>query len=125
MSIHLETESGGNLRVNVWNWGVLHHVVSSAGLFPDAVWTPMRSNGGAALSREQVVALADFLEGQVLPMLKEGERMFFDGTVTNVPDDGTFYREENELWKNYSLHRNVLASIIAHLRAANGSVSVL
>jgi hypothetical protein len=33
-------------------------------------------------------------------------------TLTDVPDDGTFYREESEQWKNYSLQRAVLEPVI-------------
>ena len=123
MSVILERADGAELKVNAWNWGVLHHVVAVAGLFPDEVWEPKRYNGGGDLDCQQVAALADWLETRILPRLSEGERMFFDSTVTDVPDDGTLYRNESELWKNYSLHRTVLVSIIDFLRAAHGPVS--
>lgn len=124
MSVILEAPDGRDLKVNAWNWGVLHHLVEQAGIFSDDLWVPKRYNGGGALDAEQVIALADFLADSVRPLIAAGERMFFDGSTTDVPDDGTFYRAEDELWKNYSLTRGVLDDVIAFLRAAGGSVTV-
>ena len=124
MSVILQAPDGRDLKVNAWNWGVLHHLVERAGLFPDDVWVPKRYNGGGALDADQVSRLADFLSDKVIPLIAPGQRMFFDGNTTDVPDDGTFYRAEEELWKNYSLHRDVLDDVIAFLRAAGGSVIV-
>jgi hypothetical protein len=124
MSVILAAPDGRTLKVNAWNWGVLHHLVERAGLFPDEVWVPKRYNGGGALDGDQVTRLADFLSEKVVPLIGAGERMFFDGSTTDVPDDGTFYRAEDELWKNYSLQRDVLDDVIKLLRTAGGSVIV-
>ena len=124
MSVILEAPDGSDLKVNAWNWGVLHHLVERAGLFSEEVWVPKRYNGGGALDAAQVAALADFLAERVRPLIGTGERMFFDGSVTDVPDDGTFYRAEDELWKNYSLRRDVLDAVITFLLAAGGPVTV-
>ena len=121
MSILLIAEDGRDLKMNAWNWGVLHHVVERAGLFPGELWEPAR-HGGGELDAADVARLADFLAERVLPRLAPGQRMFFDGTVTDEPDDGTFYREENELWRNYSLLREVLVGAIEFLRSAQGAV---
>lgn len=123
VSIRLETEDGRTLKINAWNWGVLHEIVAKRRLFPASIWAPKRGNGGGALEPDQVNALADFLEHEVLPYLAPGERLYHDGTVTNVPDDGTFHRDETELWRNYSLTHEVLADAVAFLRAARGPVS--
>ena len=124
MSVILEAPDGSDLKVNAWNWGVLHHLVERAGIFSDDLWVPKRYNGGGALDEDEVVRLADHLAAQVVPLIGEGERMFFDGSITDVPDDGTFYRAEDELWKNYSLTRQVLDDVISFLRAAGGPVTV-
>ncbi len=124
MSVILEAPGGRTLKVNAWNWGVLHHLVERAGIFSDDLWVPKRYNGGGALDEDEVVRLADHLAAQVVPLIGEGERMFFDGSITDVPDDGTFYRAEDELWKNYSLTRQVLDDVISFLRAAGGPVTV-
>ncbi len=122
MSIRLETEDGRALKINAWNWGVLHEIVTKRKLFSDDVWGPKRGNGGGSLDSDQVRTLVEFLEHDVLPYLSPGERLYHDGSVTSVPDDGTFFREEADLWKNYSLQHEVLADAVAFLRAARGPV---
>ena len=103
---------------------MLQHLVAQAGVLPDEVWAPKRSNGGGALDGDQVAALAGFLAERVRPSIAPGSRMFFDGSVTDAPDDGTFYRAEDELWKNYSLTREVLDRVVDFLLAAAGPVTV-
>jgi|RhiMetdeSRZDD1v2_1073273.scaffolds.fasta_scaffold828459_1 hypothetical protein len=122
MSITLSA-SNGDLKINAWNWGVLHALVASAAVFPEEIWESKRYNGGGVLDSDQIAVLADFLESNVLPSIAVGQRMFFDGTVTAEPDDGTFYREESELWRNYSLHHDVLVDIIGFLHASAGPVA--
>ncbi len=121
----LSTDDGLDYHVNVWNWGVLHHMVAIENIFPEEIWEPLYYNLGYELNAEQVTILADFLETKLLPSLKAGERLFFNGTITNEPDDGTFYRDEKDVWRNYSLHHHVLVQIINFLRNTNGYVKFL
>ncbi len=123
MTLILKAADGRDCVVNGWNWGVLHRVVELAGVFPDEVWGPKRSNGGGELDGAQVATLAGFLEREVLRFLEPGERLLANGEITNVPDDGTFHRDEDELWRNYSLHHSVLVDVIRFLREADGPVS--
>jgi hypothetical protein len=72
-----------------------------------------RYNCSAELDQQQVATLADFLQARVLVKLGDGERLLTDGTVTGVPDDGTFYRDD--LAANYSVRREMLVRIIDFL----------
>jgi hypothetical protein len=119
VSVHLQAADGRERKVNAWNWGVLHHIVEAMGLFDDELWAPARG-GGAELDAAQCATLVGFLRDELLPRIPPGHRMFFNTTVTDVPDDGTFYRDKDELWKNYSLHHEVLVAIIELLDGATG-----
>jgi len=123
VSIVLEASGDRRLKLNAWNWGVLHAFVARGAILPGEDWDLKRHGAGEDLDALQVALLADFLERELLPLLRPGERLFYDGTVTDVPDDGTFFRAEDELWKNYSLHRDVLVEVIAFLRDAGGPVA--
>jgi hypothetical protein len=123
MSLSLVTTDDRRLKVNAWNWGVLHHLVEQAELFSEEDWAPKRGSFGGELDEAQVAALADLLETTVLPRLREGERMALDGSVTAEPDDGTFHRVEPA--NNYSLDRAVVVAVIAFLREARGPVAFL
>ncbi len=126
MSIVLEDAAERSLQVNAWNWGVLHHVVQSATppLLDDDTLEALRFGGGLELSQEEIVALYVILEKLALPLLQPGQRMFFDFSVTYEPDDGTFYREENEMHRNYSLHYEVLVSVMDFLKQAAAPVTI-
>ena len=125
MSHILEASDGRNVTVNPWNWGVLHHLVASAGVLPEDRWQPLRWRARGDLTAEQVAILASFLQENVATRLRDGERMFVDGSVTTAPDDGTLYRTAAEQWKNYSLRRDVLERVIAFLQTVPGGLTVL
>ena len=114
--------ASGDLKVSAWTWGPIHDLVAAAGILPAGLWNMTRYNCSAELDQQQAATLADFLESRVLVRLGDGERLLADGTVTDVPDDGTFHRDD--LAKNYSVHREMLVRIIDFLRAANGPVRV-
>ena len=124
MSFTLTDGAGRSINVNAWNWGVLHYAVACAKppLFEDEEELDLLRFGGIELTRAQVDDLALYLSKVILPMLKPGQRMLADFSVTDEPDDGTLYRDD--LSKNYSLHYEVLASVVDFLRAAQAPVTV-
>lgn len=115
------TSANSSLSINWWTWGPLHALVANAAILPEDHWETTRYNCSTELSLQQVEILANFFELQVLPRLGTGERLLSDGTVTDLPDDGTLHRDD--LSMNYSVHRESLVSIIGFLRAASGPVS--
>jgi hypothetical protein len=124
MSIVLEDGAGHSLKVNAWNWGVLHFAVECARppLFHDEDFMVALRHGGAELDAAQVAALRDFLADVVLPRLAPGERLQHDLSTTSAPDDGTLHRDD--LRKNYSLRHDVLVAIIDFLKQASAPVHV-
>ena len=94
-------------------------------MLPDALWSLARFSGAATLEASDVGVLAGYLSEAVLPRLRAGQRMFFNGEVTDATDDGTLYREPSERWRNYSLHYDVLERVIAFLYRAEGEVRIL
>ena len=123
MSVSLRSSDERRLKVNAWNWGVLHELVSRAEVLPPEEWVPARYGGGCDFDATAVSLLAAFLEEQVLPHLRAGERMLLDGSTTDIPDDGTLHRGA-ELALNYSLDREVLVAVIRFLREAAGPVTI-
>jgi hypothetical protein len=121
MSVRL-VSANADLKVSAWTWGPIHDLVASAGILPADLWEMTRYNCSAELDQQQVATLADFLQARILVRLGDGERLLADGTVTDVPDDRTLYRDD--LARNYSVHREMLVRIIDFLRAAKGPVRV-
>lgn len=123
MSVSFRREDGTILRMNAWSWGVLHEVIFALEVIPEGQWEPART-GSCRLEAEQVTALVDALDREVVPCFEPGVRMLVDGTFTEEPDDGTFYRDESEMWRNYSLHHDVLIEAVEFLRASDGFVVI-
>jgi hypothetical protein len=126
MSIRLTDSKGQSLKVNAWNWGVLHYAVECAKLplFDDeGVLGPLLYGGtNLELDEGQVRKLHDFLSEVLLPKIPSGHRMTTDFSITSEPDDGTFNRDD--LAKNYSLRHNVLVNIINFLATAHAPIRV-
>ena len=124
MSVILVDGEEKTLPVNAWNWGVLHYtlICSKPKLLADEQLLEQLRFGGVELGESEVMEIRSYLREVVLPLIKPGERMLHDFTVTDESDDGTLYREGLE--KNYSLHYDVLVAVIAFLDAAKAPVRV-
>lgn len=125
MSITLEDAQGQRVDVNAWNWGVLHYAVACAKppVFEDEEFLEVLRFGGVTLAQEQADDFWEYLSEVVLPLLKPGQRMLLDFSVTDEPDDGTFHRDDLE--KNYSLRYEVLLSVVQFLQDAEAPIKVM
>lgn len=126
MSVILTDAKGNSVGVNAWNWGVLHHAVACAKppVLDDADLLEQLRFGSVHLSKEQADSLFVYLVQVVLPRLNPGQRMLVDFSVTDEPDDGTFYRGEADAARNYSLHYEVLITVLHFLKDAEPPVFV-
>ncbi len=90
-------------RANVWNWKTALEVVKSFNLVDEGKVRQMNYNAtGAKISQEDAHAVGEKIRDEILPKLEPDKRIFMDLSVTDKPDDGTLYRDEDEQWKNYS-----------------------
>ncbi len=90
-------------RANVWNWKTTLEIIKSFDLIDEGKLRQMNYTAtGAAISHEDAQAVGEKIQNEVLPKLAPNKRIFMDLSVTDKPDDGTLYRDEDEQWKNYS-----------------------
>jgi hypothetical protein len=94
---------------------------SKVPLFEEEIVDALRY-GGINLSEKHVKVLHNFLKQVVLPLLKPGERLLADLSVTSELDDGTFHQDD--LSKNYSLHYEVLVRVIEFLASSKAPVNI-
>ena len=89
---------------NVWNWKAVLEVIKDLDVFSEGKVRQMGYNAmGVKVDMEDAHLIGAKLRDQILPKLAPDKRMFADGTVTDEPDDGTIYKDEDEQWKNYSV----------------------
>lgn len=89
---------------NVWNWKAALEVIKSLDVLSEAMVRQMGYNAlGIKVDREEAHILGERIRDLILPQLAPNKRMFADLSVTDEPDDGTIYRDEDEQWRNYSV----------------------
>jgi hypothetical protein len=97
-------------NANVWNWKAALEVIKGLDIISENKVRQMGYNAmGVKVDLEDAHLIGHKFRDEILPKLDPDKRMFADGTVTDEPDDGTIYRDEDEQWKNYSIDRNWVA----------------
>jgi hypothetical protein len=105
---------------NWWNWRPTIELLRQSELFDAERLEMMGCNGCAEVSEDEARSIAKFLDEKILPSLLPEERVMLDGGVTHVPDDGTFYRESAEHFKNYGASEDWLRRFAAFCRECSG-----
>lgn len=91
-------------RANLWNWKAVLAIIKSFDLISEGTVREMSNNGtGTKISMEDAQAIGGKIRDEILPKLAPNKRMFSNLTVTDRPDDGTIYKDEDEQWKNFSV----------------------
>ena len=97
-------------NANVWNWKAALEVIKSLDIVSENKVRQMGYNAmGVKVDLEDAHLIGQKFRDEILPKLEPNKRMFADGTVTEEPDDGTIYRDEDDQWKNYSIDREWVA----------------
>ena len=102
-----------------WNWRPTVELLRASGVLDD-VQAVLLESGVGEVSEDQARAIVRFLEGRVLPAVGPDERVLLDGTVTDVPDDGTLHRGPAERSWNYSADGGWLRRFAAFCRVCRG-----
>jgi hypothetical protein len=90
-------------RANVWNWKPTLEIIKSFDILSESKIRQMTYNAtGVKLTKEEAHEIGEKIRDKFLPQLAPNKRIFMDLTITEAPDDGTLYKDEDEQWKNYS-----------------------
>ena len=103
-TLHDMSSEGFEFNANVWNWKAILEVIKEMDVLSEGKVRQMGYNAmGVKVDLEDAQLIGTKLQNEVLPKLAPNKRMFADGSVTEDPDDGTIYKDEDEQWKNYSV----------------------
>ena len=103
-SLHDMGSENFEFNANVWNWKAILEIVKDMDIFSEGKVRQMGYNAmGVKIDIDDAHLIGSKLQNEVLPKLEPNKRMFSDGTITDQPDDGTIYKDEDEQWKNYSV----------------------
>ena len=96
-------------NANVWNWKAALEVVKSLDILSEGKVRQMGYNAmGVKIDMDDAHLIGRKIREEVLPKLEPNKRIFADGSITDQPDDGTIYKDEDEQWKNYSVSHDWL-----------------
>jgi hypothetical protein len=91
------------IRANVWSWKPTIEIIKTLDILSDGKLRQMEYNAtGVKIEVQDAHEIGKKIQEEILPKLKPNKRIFMDGSITEAPDDGTIYRDEDEKWKNYS-----------------------
>ncbi|MGQ0540669.1 MAG: hypothetical protein ACT4O9_02315 [Blastocatellia bacterium] len=89
---------------NVWNWKAALEVVKNLDIISEGKVRQMSYNAmGVRVDMDDAHLIGEKIRDSVLPKLEPNKRIFADGSITDKPDDGTLFKDEDEQWKNYSV----------------------
>jgi hypothetical protein len=90
-------------RASIWNWKTVLEIVKSFDIISDGKLRQMNYNAtGVSLDKEEAHAIGEKIRDKILPKLAPNKRIFSDLSITDAPDDGTLYHDDDEKWKNFS-----------------------
>jgi hypothetical protein len=96
-------------NANVWNWKTTLEIIKSFDIVSEGKIKQMNYNAtGVKIEREDAHLIGEKIRDEILPKLSPNKRIFMDLSVTDAPDDGTLYKDEDEQWKNYSANHDWL-----------------
>ncbi|QDG50494.1 hypothetical protein FIV42_07040 [Persicimonas caeni] len=109
-----------DLSCNWWNWRPTLRLIDAIIELDDEMLERLSANAcGGKLTAAQAEEVGRRIREELLPHIPKGGRILYDGTITNEPDDGTLY-QDNETWKNYSVHRAWLEDFVTFCVACEG-----
>jgi hypothetical protein len=90
-------------QANVWHWKTALEIIKSFDLLSEGKIKQMSYNAtGVKLEKDEAHIIGEKIRDEILPKLEPNKRIFADLSITDAPDDGTLYRDNDEQWKNYS-----------------------
>lgn len=91
------------LQINAWNWRPTLEIIDTFGIIDKERLELMGINTvGARVSEDEAHRIGEKIRDEILSKLMPQNRILYDLTITEEPDDFELYREESEAWKNYS-----------------------
>lgn len=89
---------------NVWNWKAMLEIIKNLDIISESQVRQLGYNAmGTKMDLAEAHLIGEKVRDEILPKVGPGKRMYADGTVTEERDDGTFFKDDDEQWKNYSV----------------------
>jgi hypothetical protein len=116
-----QSPEGFEFNATVWKWRAALEVIRSLDILSENRVRQMSYNAaGVKVDPQDAHEIGQKIQEKVLPKLEPNKRIFADLTVTETPDDGTFFSGETEQGKNYSVNYEWLKDFSDFCLRSNG-----
>ena len=89
---------------SVWHWKAALEIIKDLDIISENHVRQLGYNAmGVKMDVEEAHLIGQKIRDEILPKVGPGKRIYADGSITDAPDDGTIYKDEDEQWKNYSV----------------------
>ena len=93
-----------DFTANVWNWKAALEIIKDLDIISENHVRQLGYNAmGVKMDVEEAHLIGQKIRDEILPKVGPGKRIYADGSITDAPDDGTIYKDEDEQWKIYSV----------------------
>ena len=100
---------GFEFNAKVWNWKAALEIIKGLDILSEGKLRQMGYNAtGVKIDQDEAGLIGQKIRDDVMPKIRDGQRMFADLSVTDAPDDMTLFKDEDDQWKNYSVSRQWL-----------------
>jgi hypothetical protein len=97
---------------NVWNWKAMLEIIKDLDILSEGTVRQMGYNAmGVRVEVEDAHLIGNSLRNKILPKLEPNKRMYSNGTITDEPDDGTLYKDEDDQWRNFFVRRDWVSDL--------------
>lgn len=89
---------------NLWNWKAALELIKSFDIVSEGKIRQMGYNAtGVRIEPGDAHSIGQKIRDEILPKLAPNKRIYADLSITDEPDDMTLFKDEDEMWKNYSV----------------------
>jgi hypothetical protein len=109
-----------DLRINWWNWRPILAFLREGNLIDAEQFERMGFNGGGGqLTGDEALKAAAFLRREIIPRMKDGERMHADGEVSAAPREPQLISQTSS-HDLYAAHKACIESFASFCEVSKG-----
>ena len=116
-----KNDNDNEIQINNWNWKTILMILDSLKLLDTDRIQMLGFNGTSeSVSKQEAEQISKKIRDEIISKLNDDERILLNGKITNIPDDGTFYKNPDEYYKNFSTNKVILEKFCTFCESCNG-----
>lgn len=106
--------------IDWWVWRPIIRLISDFDIINESRLCRMQYNAHIAISQAEAKQIAVLLEQNILPYLHPHNKILLDKSIIEQGDEPIFYKNPEDMDKNYSISYHWLVNFIDFCKISNG-----